>query len=107
MAPPADPVELLWFKMAGTGVPNIVLHVSCWTALLWGILGPKIQFFSSKVAIFCCFWAKIVTRERLVKMIFFYKIRWLVKSILATEPKFHEDWCKNGHDTRKKPKKGP
>ena len=23
---------------------------------------------------------------------------------LALEPKFHEDWCKNGHATRKKPK---
>ena len=26
---------------------------------------------------------------------------------LALEPKFHEDWCKNGHATRKKPKNGP
>ena len=38
---------------------------------------------------------------------FFYKIRWLVKSILALKPQFHEDWCKNGHATRKKPKTGP
>ena len=33
-----------------------------------------------------------LTRERLVKMIFFYKLRLLVISILALEPKFHEDW---------------
>ena len=38
---------------------------------------------------------------------FFYKIRWLVNSILALEPKFHADWSKNGHATRKKPKNGP
>ena len=25
LAPPADPVEFLWFKMAGTGIPHIVL----------------------------------------------------------------------------------
>ena len=37
----------------------------------------------------------------------FHKIRWLVKSILALEPKFHEDWCKNGNATRKKPKNDP
>ena len=35
---------------------------------------------------------------------FFYKIRWLVNSILALEPKFHADWSKNGHATRKMPK---
>ena len=63
-----------------------------------------------KKNIFCCFWAKIgglLMRERLVKMIFFYKIRWLVHSILAREPKFHADWFRNGHATRKKPKNGP
>ena len=38
-------------------------------------------------------------------MNFFYKIRWSEKSILALEPKFHEDWCKNGYTTRKKPQK--
>ena len=38
---------------------------------------------------------------------FFYKIRWLVNSILAREPKFHADWFKNGHATRKKPKMDP
>ena len=27
LAPPANPVEFLWFKMAGTGVPHVVLHV--------------------------------------------------------------------------------
>ena len=25
LASPADPVEFLWFKMAGTGIPHIVL----------------------------------------------------------------------------------
>ena len=29
LAPPADPVEFLWFKMASTEVLHIVLHVSC------------------------------------------------------------------------------
>ena len=40
-------------------------------------------------------------------MIIFYKIRWLVKSTFALEPKFHEDWSKNGHATRKNPKMDP
>ena len=31
LAPPVDPVDFLWFKMAGTGVPHIVLHVLCST----------------------------------------------------------------------------
>ena len=35
-------------------------------------------------------------------MIFFNKIRWSEKSILALEPKFYEDWCKNSHATRRK-----
>ena len=33
LAPPADPVEFLWFKMAGTGIPHIVLHVSSLTQM--------------------------------------------------------------------------
>ena len=72
LAPPADPVEFLWFKMAGTGVPHIVLHVSCWTRTSRGYFRPQ-KSVLSKIAIFCCFWAKIggsLTRERLVKMIF-------------------------------------
>ena len=72
---PADPVEFLGFKMAGTGVPHIVLHVSCWTRTSRGYFRPQ-KSVLSKIAIFCCFWAKIggsLTRERLVKMIFFIK----------------------------------
>ena len=38
---------------------------------------------------------------------FLYKISWLVNSILALEPKFHADWSKNGHATRKNPKMDP
>ena len=37
---------------------------------------------------------------------FFEKKRFL-NSILALEPKFHADWSKNGHATRKNPKNGP
>ena len=33
---------------------------------------------------------------------FFYEIRWSYSSILALEPKCHEDWYKNGHTTRQK-----
>ena len=46
-----------------------------------------------------------LTREQLVEMKLFFLIRRLV--ILALEPKFHEDWCKNGYATRKKTKNGP
>ena len=38
----------------------------------------------------------------MVKINSFYKIRWYEKFILALEPKFHGDGCKNGHVTRKK-----
>ena len=31
---------------------------------------------------------------------FFYKTRSSKNWILALQPKFHEDWCKNGHATR-------
>ena len=37
LAPPADPVELLWFKTAGAGVPHIVLHVLCLTRTSRGV----------------------------------------------------------------------
>ena len=36
---------------------------------------------------------------------FFYKIRWPEKSILALEPKFHGDLCKNTHATKRKSEK--
>ena len=68
--------DFLWFKMAGTGVPYIVLHVSSWTRISRGLLGPKSQFFSSKNSHFLLFLAKIggsLTPEWLVKMIFFIK----------------------------------
>ena len=42
--PAASSVEFLWFKMAGTGVPHIVLHVLGSTLTSGGILGPKRQF---------------------------------------------------------------
>ena len=56
-------------------------------------------FVPSKIATFGCFGVEIgwsLTLEQLVKIIFFNKIRCLVKSILALEPKFHEDLSKNG-----------
>ena len=37
--PPADLVEFLWFKMTGTGVPHVVLHV----------LGSTRTFYKIKV----------------------------------------------------------
>ena len=108
LAPPAHPVEFFWFKMAGKGIPHIDT-VPCWTRTSRGSFRPQYSVFSKK-AIFCCFLAKkwgSLTRERLVEMNFFYKIRWLVHSILAREPKFHADWFRNGRATRKKPKNGP
>ena len=54
LAPPAYPVEFLWFKMAGTGVPHIVLHVLCWTRTYKGFLGPKSQFCQKNTL--CFFW---------------------------------------------------
>ena len=89
--------------ICGIPVPAIL---NLGPAPLKGLLGPNSKLFS-KIAIFCWFWAKIggsLTREWLVKMNFSYKIRWSVKLILALEPKFHGDWCKNGHATRKTPK---
>ena len=72
LAPPAYPVEFLWFKMAGTGVPHIVLLVLCSTRTSEGYFRPK-KSIVSKIATFSCFGAKIgglLTRECLVKMIF-------------------------------------
>ena len=48
LAPPADLVEFLWFKMAGTGVPHIVLHVSCWTRTSRGSFRPQYSVFFKK-----------------------------------------------------------
>ena len=104
LAPPADPVEFLWFKREGTGVPHIVLHVSCWTRTFRGYFRPQ-KSVLSKIAIFSCFWAKIggvISAGTVGQNDFFYKIKWLLKTILALEPKFHEDWSKNGHATRRK-----
>ena len=50
MAPPADLIEFLWFKMAGTGFPNIVLHVLGSTRTLGGILGPKNRFVKNSLS---------------------------------------------------------
>ena len=92
--------------MAFTGVPHIVLHVLCSTRTSGrGYFRPQ-KSVLSLIAVFGCFWAK-TGGKWLVKMIFFYKIRWLVDSILALEPKFHADWSKNGHATRKNPKMDP
>ena len=41
LAPPANPVDFLLFKMAGKGVPHIVLHVSCWTRTSRGSFRPQ------------------------------------------------------------------
>ena len=63
LAPPANPVDFLLFKMAGKGV----LHVG--PASLGGLLGPKNQFFSFKNSHFLLFLAKIggsLTPKRLV-----------------------------------------
>ena len=48
LAPPTDPVKFLWFKMTGTGVPHIVLHVSCWTHTSRGYLRPQKSVLSKK-----------------------------------------------------------
>ena len=41
LTPPANPVKFFWSKMACTGVPHIVLHVSCWTRTSWGYFRPS------------------------------------------------------------------
>ena len=40
LTPPANPVKFFWSKMVCTGVPHIVLHVSCQTRTSGGIFGP-------------------------------------------------------------------
>ena len=77
-------------------------------APLGGLLGPNIQFFQ-KYPFFAVFWLKmgVFYAGTGGRNDFFYKIRWLVHSILAREPKFHADWFRNGHATRKNPKNGP
>ena len=85
-----------------TRIKYYMFHVG--PASLGGILGPKSKF-CQKMPFFCCFWAKIGGSLTVGQNDFFYKIRWLIKSILALEPKFHEDWCKNGHETRQKSQK--
>ena len=41
LTPPANPVKFFWSKMACTGVPHIVLHVSCWTRTSGGYFWPS------------------------------------------------------------------
>ena len=51
LAPPADPVKFIVFKIAGTRVPHIVLHVLCWTRTSKGYIRPQTSVLS-KIAIF-------------------------------------------------------
>ena len=39
--PPANVVKILWIEMACTGVPHIVLHISCSTRTFWGHFRPS------------------------------------------------------------------
>ena len=44
--PPANLVKFFWSKMACTGVPQIVLHISYSTPAYWGHFRPcKVSFF--------------------------------------------------------------
>ena len=89
--------------MVGTGVPYIVLHFLCSIHTSRGYFRSQKSVLSN-LATFGCFWVRIgwsLTQKRLVKMIFLH-IRLSEKSILALEPKFHGEWCKNGHATRRK-----
>ena len=52
LTPPATPVKFFWSKMACTGVPHIVLHVSCWTRTSRGYFGP----LRSDLRVFWPFW---------------------------------------------------
>ena len=58
LAPPADLVEFLLFKMAGTGVLHIVLHVLCLTCTSGGYFRSQ-KSVLSKIATFGCFGVKI------------------------------------------------
>ena len=40
LAPPANLVKFLWYKMTCHGVQHIVLHVLCWTHTSGGYWGP-------------------------------------------------------------------
>ena len=74
---------------------------------LWGYYYFKPQkSVLSKIATFGCFRAKIrwsLTREQLVKMIFFF----IKQGDHKISFQFHEDWCKNGHATRRKSEQPP
>ena len=54
LAPPAVPAEFLWFEMASTDVPHIVLHVLGSTRASGGYFRPK-KSVLSKIAAFGCF----------------------------------------------------
>ena len=49
LTPPANPVKFFWSKMACTGVPHIVLHVSCWTRTSGGYFRPSEVRFRAKI----------------------------------------------------------
>ena len=49
LAPPADPVNFFWSKMACTCVPHIVLHVSCQTRTSGRYLRPSEVRFRAKI----------------------------------------------------------
>ena len=46
--PPCQPGQFFWSKIACTGVPHIVLHVSCWTQTSWGYFRPSEVRFGPK-----------------------------------------------------------
>ena len=58
LTPTVDPVKSLWFKMACTCVPNIVLHVLSSTSTSWGYFRPQ-KSILPKIAIFGCFWPEV------------------------------------------------
>ena len=49
LTPPANPVKFFWSKMACTGVPHIVLHVSCQTRTSGGYFRPSEVRFRAKI----------------------------------------------------------
>ena len=54
VAPAAGSVEFLWFKMAGTGVPHIVLHVLCSTRTSGGNFRPQKSVLSKLAVLKIC-----------------------------------------------------
>ena len=52
LTPPANPVKFFWSKMAFTGVPRIVLHVSCRTRTSGGYFWPSEVRFRGILALF-------------------------------------------------------